>query len=73
MSPPQFVWLNGRLVPSDQATVSVFDRSFLYGDGLFESIPREIAENIGPAGKSMAYRGRFDFYDRKMDRLGWIA
>jgi branched-subunit amino acid aminotransferase/4-amino-4-deoxychorismate lyase len=38
MSPPQFVWLNGRLVPSDQATVSVFDRSFLYGDGLFESI-----------------------------------
>ena len=30
------VFLNGRLVPETQAVVSVFDRSFLYGDGLFE-------------------------------------
>jgi aminodeoxychorismate lyase len=32
------VALNGRLVPEDQAVVSVFDRSFLYGDGLFETM-----------------------------------
>ncbi|HEX5221632.1 MAG TPA: aminodeoxychorismate lyase [Verrucomicrobiae bacterium] len=32
------VFLNGRFVPEEQATVSVFDRSFLYGDGLFESM-----------------------------------
>lgn len=32
------VFLNGQLVPEEQAVVSVFDRSFLYGDGLFETI-----------------------------------
>lgn len=32
------VFLNGRFVPEDQALVSVFDRGFLYGDGLFEGI-----------------------------------
>lgn len=32
------VFLNGRFVPEEQAVVSVFDRSFLYGDGLFESL-----------------------------------
>ncbi len=32
------VFLNGRLVPEEQAVVSVFDRSFLYGDGLFETM-----------------------------------
>jgi branched-chain amino acid aminotransferase len=32
------VFLNGRLVPEKRATVSVFDRSFLYGDGLFETM-----------------------------------
>jgi len=29
--------VNGRLVPEEEAVVSVFDRSFLYGDGLFET------------------------------------
>ncbi len=33
------VFLNGRFLPEEQAMVSVFDRSFLYGDGLFETIP----------------------------------
>ncbi|HYV27057.1 MAG TPA: aminotransferase class IV [Candidatus Eisenbacteria bacterium] len=32
------VFLNGQFVPEDQAVVSVFDRSFLYGDGLFEAV-----------------------------------
>src|SRR6267378_1183484 len=32
------VFVNGRFVPEEQATVSVFDRSFLYGDGLFETL-----------------------------------
>lgn len=31
------VLLNGQLVPDDEAKVSIFDRSFLYGDGLFET------------------------------------
>ena len=32
------VFLNGQFVPEEQAVVSVFDRSFLYGDGLFETM-----------------------------------
>jgi aminodeoxychorismate lyase len=31
-------FLNNRFVPDDQAVVSVLDRGFLYGDGLFETI-----------------------------------
>ncbi len=33
-----FVFLNGQIVPEELAVVSVFDRSFLYGDGLFETM-----------------------------------
>ena len=32
------VFLNNRFVPEAEAMVSVFDRSFLYGDGLFETL-----------------------------------
>src|SRR5258707_280259 len=33
------VFLNGQFVPEAEAVISVFDRSFLYGDGLFETMP----------------------------------
>lgn len=32
------VFLNGRIVTNEEASVSIFDRSFLYGDGLFETV-----------------------------------
>ncbi len=32
------VFLNGQFVPEEQALISVFDRGFLYGDGLFETM-----------------------------------
>jgi aminodeoxychorismate lyase len=32
------VFLNGRIVPEEQAVISVFDRGFCFGDGLFETI-----------------------------------
>jgi branched-chain amino acid aminotransferase len=32
------VFLNGEYLPEEQVMVSVFDRSFLYGDGIFEAI-----------------------------------
>jgi branched-chain amino acid aminotransferase len=32
------VFLNGKFVAEGQARISVFDRSFLYGDGLFETM-----------------------------------
>ncbi|MCR4301649.1 MAG: D-amino acid aminotransferase [Sulfuricaulis sp.] len=33
------VYLNGQFVPPDQARVSVFDRGFIFGDGVYEVIP----------------------------------
>ncbi len=32
------VFLHGQFVPEEQAVVSAFDRGFLYGDGLFETL-----------------------------------
>lgn len=32
------VYLNGRFLPEEEACISVFDRGFLYGDSLFETI-----------------------------------
>lgn len=36
---PQALYLNGRFVPPEQATLSVMDRGFLFGDGVYEVIP----------------------------------
>ena len=36
--PERFVWLNGALVAEAVAQVSLFDRGYLYGDGLFETL-----------------------------------
>lgn len=35
---PVIVHLNGKLVPAAQATVSVFDRGFLFGEGVYEGL-----------------------------------
>ncbi|MBL9170172.1 MAG: aminodeoxychorismate lyase [Verrucomicrobiales bacterium] len=32
------VFLNGRFIPAAQAQVSIFDRGWMYGDGLFETL-----------------------------------
>ncbi|MGC8828548.1 MAG: aminotransferase class IV [Verrucomicrobiia bacterium] len=32
------VYINGKFVDESEATVSIFDRCFLYGDGLFETV-----------------------------------
>lgn len=34
----EIAYLNGELIPLSQAKISVLDRGFLYGDGLFETI-----------------------------------
>ena len=34
----KIVYLNGKLIPSSQAKISAFDRGFLYGFGLFETM-----------------------------------
>jgi para-aminobenzoate synthetase component 1 len=36
--PARTVWLNGRLMPADDASISVDDQGLLYGNGFFETI-----------------------------------
>ena len=38
MAMQSLTWLNGQLLPTDQATVPVNDHGLLYGDGVFEGI-----------------------------------
>ena len=38
-STPNIVYLNGRHLPVEEATISVMDRGFLFGDGVYEVIP----------------------------------
>ena len=49
------VCLNGTFVPKEQATVSVYDHAYLYGDGVFEGI--------------RAYHGRVFRLEEHMERL----
>ncbi|MDP2600085.1 MAG: aminotransferase class IV [Deltaproteobacteria bacterium] len=49
------VWCNGQLIDEEKATVSIFDRSYLYGEGLFETL--------------RCYQGRPAFADRHYRRL----
>ncbi len=34
----EVVYIDGEFVPKEQATVSIFDHAYLYGDGLFEGV-----------------------------------
>ena len=39
MSNPEVVYLNGQYYPKNQASLSILDRGFLFGDGVYELIP----------------------------------
>src|SRR5207253_11025461 len=49
------IYVNGRFVAKEEATVSVYDHGFLYGDRVFEGIP--------------VYHGRIFKLDAHVDRL----
>ncbi|MBI3753871.1 MAG: aminotransferase class IV [Deltaproteobacteria bacterium] len=49
------VFLNGKFLPADKALVSVFDRGFTYGDGIFETM--------------RSYHGRIFALDLHWERL----
>lgn len=49
------IWLDGKIVPKEQAVVSVFDHGLLYGDGVFEGI--------------RAYHGRVFKLSEHLERL----
>jgi branched-chain amino acid aminotransferase len=38
MPSPSYAYVSGRFVPEAEASVSIFDRGFLYGDGCFETM-----------------------------------
>lgn len=48
-------WFNGKLLEENQATVSIFDRSYLYGEGIFETL--------------RCYQGKPAFLARHLKRL----
>jgi branched-chain amino acid aminotransferase len=49
---PRHVWLDGRVLPADGAHLSVFDRGFQLGDGVFETLraraghPTELPQHL---------------------------
>lgn len=49
------IYVNGELLPRDQAKISVFDAGFLVGDGIWEGV--------------RLHHGGFPFLDRHLDRL----
>jgi branched-chain amino acid aminotransferase len=53
------IYLNGRLVPRDQAVVSVFDAGYIAGDGVWEGM--------------RLHHGRLVFLDEHLDRLFYGA
>ena len=54
------VWVDGRLLPADGSHLSVFDRGFQLGDGVFETLrvrgahPTELAEHVARLRRSAA-------------------
>jgi aminodeoxychorismate lyase len=57
------VFLNHQFVPADHALVSIYDRGFLYGDGLFETV--RVAN-----GQPFRWPAHFDRLSRGADFLG---
>ena len=55
---PRIIFMNDRLVPEEEARVSVFDHGLLYGDGVFEGL--------------RSYAGRVFRLDAHLDRL-WAS
>ena len=57
---PRHVWVDGAIRPADGAHLSVFDRGFQLGDGIFETLrargahPTELAEHVARLRRSAA-------------------
>ncbi len=52
---PKKVWVNGRLLPGARPAISAFDRGFLHGDGVYETL--------------RVYGGRMFHFDQHFQRL----
>ena len=57
---PRFVWVDGRVIPAHEPQITVFDRGFQLGDGLFETLRArggrltEITEHVARLRRSAA-------------------
>lgn len=72
MSEP-VIYLNGAFVPESEAKVSVFDRCFLYGDGIFEGIAvwDRAPFRLGPHLDRLSRGLRYLMIDEPFDQAGW--
>jgi len=58
MTGPSHVWVDGRVMPAERPHLSAFDRGFLLGDGVFETLrvragrPTELAEHLARLRRS---------------------
>ncbi|TDG12152.1 D-alanine aminotransferase [Seongchinamella unica] len=41
------VYLNGEYIPAEEATISPFDRGFLFGDGIYDALPSYNGKLVG--------------------------
>ena len=57
------VYLNGDYLPADEARVSVFDRGFIFGDGVYEVVPVFL-------GKVVDRQYFFERLDRSLGEVG---
>jgi D-alanine transaminase len=60
---PRIVYVSGRFVREDKAVVSVFDRGFLFGDGVYE-----VVAVIG--GKILEWAGHLERLRRSLAEIG---
>lgn len=72
MSEP-VVYLNGAFIPESEAKVSVFDRCFLYGDGVFEGIAvwERAPFRLKPHLERLSRGLRYMMIDEPTDHQGW--
>ncbi len=54
---PSKVYLNGEIIDAESAKISVFDRGFIFGDGIYEVMAR--------------INGRFFYKEAHLERLKW--
>ena len=72
--PLPLVWLDGRLIPLEDARISPLDRGFLFGDGVYEVLP----VHDGRAYRFEAHMARLDRslaeirMQPPLDRAGWL-
>ncbi len=62
---PEHVWVDGRLLPADGTHLSVFDRGFQLGDGIFETLRAR-------AGRSTELAEHLDRLRRSADGLAIV-